>query len=815
MPPRASVEPSLGIPSSVTTFEQRRQQYEDITFSDLVKKLQAERAPDTKLSFNPEEALFYKEAKETLKLTNAEQALLKKNGFVEVDHGQPYTMGSMYYGIYTRDLPVLITTDSMLYAWHRSFDNMLAKLEASYLAPQLQTLLTEAHARLKAAYPKASGAARDSLRQSEVYLVVALNLLQGEGLAPIPQVRRYRHSVTLAFSPANLQHTGFIRTSTGQDAQVRAILKMVRHKVFQGIGMGKTWLFGAPRRIDYTQLAPRGHYTKNQTLKRYFQTMMWLGRDDTGVTLTAPREGAALDKEQREAFRNALTLSALLGSAESKAKLASFRTLIDGLIGPGSNLIPEEVQGVSNQLPVTDEVLEKSLPALRKLGGQAQVRSKIMYVSPNPQAEEQPLSTTFQMFGQRFTVDAFALSKMVHDSVRYQGKKVERWMPEGRDAMAVLGNDEAVFQLEKGLKKQHYGGSLLAARQVVDGYSEGDWAQSTYNRWLSTLRTLDDAPEGPYAPEVMKGRPWQAKQLETQISSWANLRHDTILYTKQSYTSGALCEYPTGYVEPYPEFYRSLADMARPLAILLQETAGPLEEALKSLRALQKEKRKTKERLSDEQRAEKHRLLQNSLLLQSAAGLFGLFDSTSIELERLARKELAGLPFTDDERFFLKQTVDLRGGGSGPPTWDGWYTKLIYGEKPKDFNPTVSDVHTDTEHQQVLQVGVGAAKYLLVAIDNGEDKMIFVGPKYSYYEFHKPAASRMTDEEWEALLTTGGAPSRPAWTSAYRTDAKKRGLKGSSPQRDQRGRRIHPRTKDRKEYELRGRKGFGQLPTEH
>src|SRR5690606_15389028 len=146
----------------------------------------------------------------------------------------------------------------------------------------------------------------------------------------------------------------------------------------------KTNIYGAPRSVDYTQMVPRGHYTKSEPLKRYFQTMMWLGRDDTGVSLEAPRCEEPLDAKQRDAYRNALTLSALWGDAKSQEALASFRKLINQLIGPGSNLTPEEVQAVSTKLPVTDEVLDPVLPRLRKLGGQAFVRSNIMYVSPDP-----------------------------------------------------------------------------------------------------------------------------------------------------------------------------------------------------------------------------------------------------------------------------------------------------------------------------------------------------------------------------------------------------------------------------------------------
>ncbi len=48
----------------------------------------------------------------------------------------------------------------------------------------------------------------------------------------------------------------------------------------------------------------------------------------------------------------------------------------------------------------------------------------------------------------------------------------------------------------------------------------------------------------------MQGGPWARRMLSTQLASWAELRHDTVLYAKQSYTNAALCAYPDAYVSP-------------------------------------------------------------------------------------------------------------------------------------------------------------------------------------------------------------------------------------------------------------------------
>jgi hypothetical protein len=148
------------------------------------------------------------------------------------------------------------------------------------------------------------------------------------------------------------------------------------------------------------------------------------------------------------------------------------------------------------------------------------------------------------------------------------------------------------------------------------------------------------------------------------------------------------------------------------------------------------------------------------------------------KLESLSRKELAAEPFTDDDQQWLKKAIDKRGGGSGAPSYTGWYSELFYGGgfRCAEWEPTVVDVHTDPDSQSVLEQGVGNCNFLVVAIDNEDDRMIYVGPAYSYYEFHHPAANRLTDQQWQQMISTGNEPPRPSWTDAFQAPKVKRSL---------------------------------------
>jgi len=67
------------------------------------------------------------------------------------------------------------------------------------------------------------------------------------------------------------------------------------------------------------------------------------------------------------------------------------------------------------------------------------------------------------------------------------------------------------------------------------------------------------------APAFMQSEAWARKQLNAALGAWAELRHDTILYIKQSYTSAPRGLFqsppPLAYLEPCPQVYDRLGAM--------------------------------------------------------------------------------------------------------------------------------------------------------------------------------------------------------------------------------------------------------------
>jgi len=184
--------------------------------------------------------------------------------------------------------------------------------------------------------------------------------------------------------------------------------------------------------------------------------------------------------------------------------------------------------------------------------------------------------------GQRFTLDAWAMQEMVWPRITPEltGRSgdIRRRRPYSLDtAFAALANSQVVPDLisnmvnvageafRDGYPYQH---KLAAVRSVIDQQPPATWEATIYGRWLLALRALSAPTTGAAYPETMRTRAWAMKNLNTQLASWMQLRHDSILYVKQSETPPVLCYYPDAFVEPRPEFYQRMSEMAEHLGQL-------------------------------------------------------------------------------------------------------------------------------------------------------------------------------------------------------------------------------------------------------
>jgi hypothetical protein len=333
------------------------------------------------------------------------------------------------------------------------------------------------------------------------------------------------------------------------------------------------------------------------------------------------------------------------------------------------------------------------------------------------------------------------------------GKKVQRPFPSPLDVMYVLGNNRAATHLQDELTAYGYQGNLEALRKSVDDYTPDFWKGNSYNFTLNMLRQLNQDTTGANYPQSMQTAAWADKTLHTQLAAWAELRHDTLLYIKSSYTMQALCSYPAGYVEPYPAFYSALGEYA---------DAGHNVLATIDISTLSTEAQST---------------------VSTGLAYFEHLKNDAVMLEAMATKELNLEPFSAEQASFLRNIV-IRQSLSTTRTgyivkvdekWSGWYADLF---PWNDEDPTlVADIHTNTADllppRGVLHVATGSAVVQVFVVNTDEGTTAYVGPSSTYYDFIEPGypPKRLTDDAWKGRFYQNPRPEAPAWAKSFLTNS--------------------------------------------
>ena len=667
------------------------------------------------LGYDALKAAYFDDVDKALAFTPAEKSKLSEQGFMVSGRLHFDTMAQALLHVYQKDLPVLVTSDMILQALHESYDDILKTLETAVLVGTIDDVLAGTSAELKQVDVGAAAAGKVARADADFYIAVARSLLKGSAVAS--------------------QAGGAV------DADVQAMLKHI-----EGLQMKKVTLFGKQRVMDFSQFKPRGHYEGDAVLERYFRAMMWLGRADLRFV-----EFDAMANTWRYNPRQIMAAMVLRAATHDSGGMVGWQQaddLIGLMVGPVdymdfkalAKLEQDHGWTTASDVDSLDKAAQDQLVAVLISGQYGAQKIASHYLLTDPlSAETTPLPPSFAFLGQRFVVDSHVFSNVVYDRVIFNNKKVLRAMPDPLDALFVLGNDQVLPLLESELKQYPYQGSLHALRYLVDSYTDPFWQGNVYNLWLHALRALNKPTTGANYPKAMTGTAWRDKTAHTQLASWAQLRHDTLLYAKQSYTGSVGCEHPDGFVEPVPELYKRLQ--------LLAQVAG-----------------QTLVNAPFKDKGFKSHLEK----------FFANWEEKMGTLAAIADKELAGTDLSADDVDFLKKTI-MADPGCGVPVFSGWYTSLYFSSERVDkWRPTIADVHTNPNTQgpmappRVLHVGTSNVELMVLTADRCQGAAAYVGPVMRYHNHVVQGVKRLADSEWEKMLTDGKASPQPAWTASYR-----------------------------------------------
>lgn len=611
--------------------------------------------------------------------TPAQLQKLAAYGFLVVPTGQKQLFCT-YAENELKNIPSFVTADNLLQLLDITFATSLRRTEEQILLPKLNQFTEAVLLELENRDNLARDPADIALRR---YFEVLYNLLNNK---PYPKL-----------GPRDLPI-------------VAAELARIKAAQFSAAALFPE------RKLDYSQFTVRGHYNTSAALRRYFKAMRWLETMTFGTESGAGRRLAYLAADILRSnpaatalFRDIDRITAFYAGPADEPNLDDFAAFWE-----------KETGGRPDYTAYRDAKMRQVLERLFK-AADAQVTARFRPAAPNP-------NKVLRFMGARYAADSQLFGLLLD-------RLGSRYQPGGLDLFAALENESAADILAAEGKAARFPKLAAALREggpIVDGSGVNGDETPLFQQWLHLLRTYANGRENG-APAVFQTPHWQRKKLNTALASWAELKHDAVLYGKQN---GAACgggdESPKvcGYVEPELEFYRDVRNLLTSLDRRLREmgTAG----------------------------------LHNLNQLLELVDFFIL----------VSEKELRGIPLATQENEQIRIIGGLLEAGA-VTALDARMRRWETASESARNMAAPADIYR--YGSQSLTAGVGYGDDLYIVIPVNDQLYLMRGAIFSYYEFL--SEKRFSDPEWAERLKTWdiekrGIMQRAEWWRRYLEERK-------------------------------------------
>lgn len=667
---------------------------EEIAFMDKVKNLEDQRKQENYIEKN---GLKYPNVNNIInrwqygQLPDQMIAALGERGYAIV----PNTNVQLFHLYEQNDYSQtqnFVTTDLYLQLFHMHFSFMLRGLEEDYFIPTLNELLSGFLQKADQLAQSSSPGSKSALEYNAAFYAVPLAILEDKKPA-VPQ----KYSEVVSTELDNIKAASSATSS---------LLPGYKEVMF-----------------PYDLFKPRGHYTRTEDLKKYFKAMQWLQ--------TAPY-CLKDDTDLKRAVIAAYVLNQGKGKSGKSLQDLYARILepTSFLIGQPDNLsILDICRIIDGKYQNIDELLEpenlsSTLKDLEVMAAKKNViKPKVEMTCPDK----------INFMPARFVLDNEILQEMTDLDARPY--------PQGLDVMASFGSEAAKnILLEEQNEDEKWDQFLPSLEKMESKYSNyEDWDASVYAKWIQGLTELLK-PDDRY-PYFMQLPAWNKKNLNTSLASWAELKHDAILYAEQPFASecggGGGCSpppepYVLGYVEPNVKYWKSALELLDLTDDLMKEY-----DLLADIQSKQNELRD----------------LCKFLLAMSQKQLKG---------EALNEQEYRTIELIGSSVDYITKSI------LGVYTWDE-----VSG--PDKEISVVADIYTNNQGEKagILHVGVGFANDIYVLVEMEGYLYITKGATFSYYEFPQPLDQRLTDEQWQEMLKEGKRYPLPPWMDEVILDLNK------------------------------------------
>ena len=670
--------------------------------------------------------LSIEELTDNYQFSEKAKKLLVENGFV-VTPGYKNEMYDIYTECKKKGEPIFVTTDAILHTSHIFFDYLLRILEIESLYDTAVELTDKMLDLSTQQYNEA--------KDPEVKEAARLNI----GFFAVAK-KQFDPEYEVSFNLENIVKKEIENIKAHQGFRFRELLTYVKEHSL----MKTPYAYE-----DYSQYVPRGHYTRNEKFKRYFNALMWYGRVD--FKLKPGKKEPAITHGKKMTLQALLMTDVLLRDEKAYRLWRKLYEPIVYFVGKTDDLYADDYIKLIKEIFPSEGTVDKynDRERLNSFIEEAMKLRPPKILSGAAVSGNGDISTStkgFRFMGQRFIPDSYMFQQLVFGVKRmtYKGGRRPftmeiipyvgpvRAFPRGLDILAVLGSKRALEILEKegDTEYEDYYEQLDKLKKEFALKKEKEWKQNLYWRWLySLLPLLEENENKEGIPEFMQNTAWVDKEIQTTLASWAELRHDTILYAKQSYTAipksiAIPPKFTYGYVEPYPEVYGRIKEM--------------MHDIRNNLNALEITPEGVSEKIS-------------------------AFEDLLAKLKIISEKELAQKPLTKEEYELIWNIGTMLSSLKSFP--EEIMEKI--GSSTDEKIDLVADVHTDPNTKQVLEEGVGSPFNIWVIIKDSKGKRLCHGAVFSYYEFKQPMSNRLTDEKWQEMQRENRRPPQPTWTDSF------------------------------------------------
>lgn len=628
---------------------------------------------------------------------------LVSNNFIVMDSGY-----SEFFDVYESNrysqVPSFVTVDSMMHTYHLYFALLQRTTERDYLASMVKEMSRSMYETSLRQY--------DELKGSEWEQAAALN------------VGFFAVGVCLMGDEAAIQIPDEIKSAVNQElSYIEAADGIYDSALFEG------------EMEDYSQYKPRGYYEGEEALEQYFRAMMWYGRRNFSQKNELTDRAAllmtiALSNEAFPDWEAVYTITSFFAGVSDDSGFYEYVPLIREAYGDGVDT--RDLIGNETAFAVFHELTgELDPPAI----------NSAVFMDDNGETDKTQEAKGYRFMGQRFTLDEAIFTNLTYSKVKENADGDKRMLPMAMDVPAVLGSDTAKKILEDNgaFEYQGYTENMEKLQDVVQNADDTLWKGSLYAGWLQTLcPLLEERGEG--YPSFMTNEEWRKKNLESFLGSYTELKHDTVLYSKQMLAEmgGGMEEMDDrGYVEPEPEIYHALSRLTK-------NTSEGME--------------------------------RFGILSANDKENLGKLGQLSDQLAEISIRELEGGSEVTDEDYELIRTF----GGNLEHFWKEAVrdqTTEEYVDSREFPAALVVDIATDP-NGAILEEAIGGVSRISVVVPIDGKLRLAVGGTFSYYEFSVPIDSRMTDSEWRQKIGMelnddmeyeyGNEVEQPSWTESYR-----------------------------------------------